>query len=128
MKSALQSYSQFFRLSCQSDTAILHLSVPLVPHSRRADQIGIFSQRSRRQFRFLKWNEAATLANYFANARKEESRTFHHAAAQNDHVRNEKINQIRQAQSEVIGFVFDGPHRVFVALLREFTDLLGCEL
>src|ERR1700737_2082457 len=95
----------------------------MVPHSCCADQIGIFSQRSQCQLRFLKWNEAATLANYFANAIEEEGRALQHAAAQNDHVRYEKIDKVGQAQSKVIGFLCNGLQRKFVSLLGEFTDL-----
>src|SRR5258708_7709222 len=61
----------------------------MVPDPRCTYEIGVLSQGSQCQLRFFIRNEPATLANDFADTIKKESRTLHHTATHNDHVRHE---------------------------------------
>src|SRR5580704_2620694 len=96
----------------------------VVPNPRRADQIRIVSQRRESQFRFLRRHESAAASNHCADSVEKQRRAFHHTAAQNDRIRSEEINQIREPKAEVKRLVLDGLESDGITLLRQFADFL----
>jgi hypothetical protein len=72
-----------------------------VPDPRRADEIGIFSERRQDNFRLLEWDKAAAAANHGADAIKKQGRTLHHAATQDDYVGGEQIDEIGQPETQI---------------------------
>src|SRR2546421_13101606 len=104
------------------------LAESVVPDPRRTYEISVLSERRQCQFCLFKRNESATLANHVANAVKEKGRTLHHAAAQDDHVRHKKIDQIGQTETEVVGLALHRPASQLIPLLRKQADLFGREI
>src|SRR3984957_16243188 len=75
------------------------LAEAIVPHPCSANQIGVVSQRSKRQFCFLRRNETTSAANHFPNAIEKERRALHDAATQHNSVGRKKIDQIGDSQA-----------------------------
>src|SRR5579862_3006214 len=100
------------------------LREPIVPHARRSDQVCVVSERGEGQLRLLGRDETATLADDLANAFEEKIGAFHYAAAQDNRIGSEEINQIGQAQAEVVGFVLDGLLRNLVTFPSQFANAL----
>src|SRR5580704_5976553 len=98
---------------------------PVIPNAGGADEVGIVAQRSQRQLRFLPGYERATFADDFANPVYEQVGALHHAPAKNDRVGRKHGDQIREAKTEVAGFVLHTDAGQRVTRAREFADALG---
>src|SRR5271165_3426121 len=96
----------------------------IVPHSRRADEVGIFSQRREHELRLLGWDESEAAGDDFANAVKKQRRAIHHATAEHNGVRRKQIDQVGESQAEIEGLMLDGSQSSFIPLLRKLTNLL----
>src|SRR5260370_22877346 len=83
------------------------LPEPMMPYPRCADEIGVLCQRSQSQLRLFKRNESATLTNDLADTVKQDRPTFHHTSTQDDHVRHRKIDQIVQAEANIVRFALN---------------------
>src|ERR1700733_3389111 len=59
-----------------------------------------------------------------AHALEKKSRPLHDAAAQHDGIRGIKVDQIGEAQAQVVGLMLDGLERNFISLLSQFADTL----
>ena len=96
-----------------------------MPDSGRTDEIGIFSKRGQSEFRLFMRNEAAAPGDLFANAVQKKRSTPHQTAAQNNPVRNKEVDQVCDAEAEIIGLAINGSASQFVSFKSKLADLLG---
>src|SRR3984893_13747129 len=113
--------------SFQSERTRRDLSEPMMPHHRRPNQVRIRAERGEQQLRLFKRNEAATLADGLANAIKKKIGILHDAAAQNDCVRSEQIDQIGEAKPQTPGFTAYCRAGQLIAFDCQLTDALGSQ-
>ena len=98
-----------------------------MPHPRGSNQIRVISERSHHQFCLLCGNKTAASSDHLANAIHEQRRAFHHAAAEDDRIRSEQSDEIRQSQAEIVALMLYGLLCEFVSLLSEFSDPFCCD-
>src|SRR5579862_7218452 len=96
----------------------------IVPHSCRADQVRIVSERGECDLCLFGRDEAAAAGDHFADAVEKKRSALHHAAAQHNCVGCKQVDQVGEADPEIVALMFDGLLCDGVTLLREFADLL----
>src|SRR5215470_257202 len=77
----------------------------VMPDLCSAYQVGVFAERGERELRLLVGNEAAALCNHFAKVF--EAHAFHDAAAHHDSLRHKQIDQVSQAQPQIVHLALD---------------------
>src|SRR6266702_467777 len=97
---------------------------PVMPNSGCTDKVGILSQRSQGEFRFFIRNEAAAPGDLFANALQKEQSTLHHTAAQDNPVGNKEVDQVCDAEAEIVGLAINDSASQFVSFKSKLADLL----
>src|ERR1700730_574248 len=98
----------------------------VMPHPCRADEVGVFSQRSPSQFCSFGGNETAAFTYDSVNTIQEKIGALHHAATQNDYVRREQGDQVGQTEAEVVvvGLRLHHSYSQLVTLNRKLADSL----
>src|SRR5262249_20576031 len=99
------------------------LAEAMMPHLRRANQVRVVAERSQRQLGLFKRNEAAALRDHFANLF--ETHTLHDAASHHNPIWHKQIDQVGQAQPEIVRLASKRLLSQFVAAFCKLENFFG---
>ena len=70
-----------------------------MPDARCSDEVGVVAERSETQIHFFQRNEAASLLHDLADIAKKDAGALHDASAEDDGIRSEEIDEVRETNA-----------------------------
>src|SRR5215469_1964020 len=94
----------------------------MVPDARRSDQVRFFSKGGQNDLGLLRGDEPAAPANRLADAMEKQGETLHHAATQDNHVRDKQIDEIGETQTQIVRLALDDSASDRIPMFCQFAD------